>query len=294
MDKLVSIVLPIYNGQKYMRESIESIINQTYKNWELLILDDCSSDSTSIIAKEYVLQDSRIKYYRNEQNLKLPRNLNKGFALSNGEYLTWTSDDNLYKSNAIEKMINVLELTGKQFVYASCRIIDSNGKEIEYIMVDEKNKKSIVGGNPVGACFLYTREVYENIGDYNPDYVLVEDLDYWQRICSKYEPACISEILYYYRLHDEALTSTMKQDEFNKNLENVLKKNKSLFGKLDLDQKYYFYNGLFTCEKKLHSKVNYIMNVKYYIYNTIYLVRRRVPNKIKRYLQKYISSIKRR
>ena len=57
MDKLVSIVLPIYNGEKYMRKSIESVICQTYRNWELLILDDCSTDNTSMIAEEYALKD---------------------------------------------------------------------------------------------------------------------------------------------------------------------------------------------------------------------------------------------
>ena len=279
MSKLVSIILPVYNGQKYIRESIESVINQTYENWELLILDDCSSDNTPIIVNEYVLRDARIKYYKNEKNLKLPRNLNKGFSLSKGEYLTWTSDDNMYKPEAIEKMVNILETTGKQFVYASCRIIDSQGKEIEYIMVDEKNKKSILGSNPVGACFLYTREVYKAIGDYDSDCILVEDLDYWQRICSIYDPACISEILYFYRKHDGALTSTMRQDEFNRNLEKVIKKNRILFGKLDLDQKYYYYKGLNNC--RIGNKNN-PYRIYYKIYALIFFIRRRIPNKIVR------------
>lgn len=283
MSKLVSIILPVYNGQKYIRESIESIINQTYKNWELLILDDCSLDDTPNIVNEYVLKDERIKYYKNEKNLKLPRNLNKGFSLSKGEYLTWTSDDNIYKPEAIEKMVNILETTGKQFVYASCRIIDSQGKEIEYIMVDEKNKKSILGSNPVGACFLYTREVYKTVGDYDPDCILVEDLDYWQRICSIYDPACISEILYFYRWHDDALTSTMRQDEFNRNLEKVIKRNRILFGKLDLDQKYYYYKGLNNC--RMGNKNN-PYRIYFKIYALIFFIRRRIPNKIVRIIKK--------
>lgn len=283
MSELVSIILPVYNGQKYIRESIESIINQTYKNWELLILDDCSLDDTAIIVNEYVLKDARIKYYKNEKNLKLPRNLNKGFSLSKGEYLTWTSDDNIYKPEAIEKMVNILETTGKQFVYASCRVIDSHGKEIEYIMVDEKNKKSILGSNPVGACFLYTRKVYKTIGDYNPDCILVEDLDYWQRICSIYDPACISEILYFYRWHDDALTSTMRQDEFNRNLEKVIKRNRILFGKLDLDQKYYYYKGLNNC--RMGNKNN-PYRIYFKIYALIFFIRRRIPNKIVRIIKK--------
>ena len=94
MSDLISIVLPVYNGAKFLCESIDSVINQTYKNWELLILDDCSTDETAKIAQKYVEQDSRIRYYLNEKNLRLPRNLNKGFSLAKGDYLTWTSDDN--------------------------------------------------------------------------------------------------------------------------------------------------------------------------------------------------------
>ena len=68
MGKLVSIILPVYNGEKYLKESIESVLEQTYERWELLILDDCSTDHTADISKEYVSRDSRIKYFRNEKS----------------------------------------------------------------------------------------------------------------------------------------------------------------------------------------------------------------------------------
>ena len=212
MEDLVSIVLPIYNGEKYMRESIESVIAQTYQNWELLILDDRSTDRTQEIALEYMGKDRRISYYRNEENLRLPGNLNRGFSLAKGAYLTWTSDDNRYKPVAIEKMVQALKgHPGAGFAFASCRIIDGDGKEIEYIMVDDRSIKKMVGTNGVGACFLYTREVYETVGGYDPEYTLVEDFDYWQRIMSRFQSVAIPEILYEYRWHDGALTSTMRK-----------------------------------------------------------------------------------
>ena len=77
MDDLISVVLPVYNGELFLKESIESVINQTYQNWELIVVDDCSSDKTPEIVKEYVNRDRRIKYFRNEHNLKLPKNSNK-------------------------------------------------------------------------------------------------------------------------------------------------------------------------------------------------------------------------
>ena len=132
MNDLISIVLPVYNGAKYLRESIESVIAQTYPNWELLIVDDCSKDETPEIAQEYAKRDSRIRYYRNENNLRLPRNLNKGFSLTQGNYLTWTSDDNRYRPTALERMYQALQEDKKaQLVYASYDVIDENDNLIE-------------------------------------------------------------------------------------------------------------------------------------------------------------------
>lgn len=271
-----------------MRKSIDSIVNQTYTNWELLILDDCSADCTQKIAHEYVKKDNRIHYYRNEQNLRLPKNLNKGFSLAKGDYLTWTSDDNLYKPTALEKMLKALkDNPSAHFAFASCRIIDEDDKGIEYIMVNQNSPKRIVGMDSVGACFLYTRTVYEQIGDYDSAYTLVEDFDYWQRIFQKFQVVPIDEILYLYRWHDGALTSTMKKDLFYKTLEKMLLKNRPGFGKIDAEEKYYYYQGLYTCRKNLKDEKNPYAN-PYRFYRSIYLVQHRIPNKIKRMIRKHL------
>ena len=109
MESLISIVLPIYNGEKYMRKSIDSVLAQTYANWELLIIDDGSTDNTAIIAQEYAANDSRIRYYKNPENMRLPKTLNRGFSLAGGDFLTWTSDDNYYYPTALETMHNALD-----------------------------------------------------------------------------------------------------------------------------------------------------------------------------------------
>lgn len=285
MEELISIVLPVYNGEKYLRESIDSVLNQTYRNWELIIVDDCSTDSSAKIAKEYINKDKRIYYYRNENNLRLPRNLNKGFKLARGNYLTWTSDDNRFKSTALEKMYSALKNDiDAQFVFASCRVINSKGNPIEYIMVDNKRKKQIIGHNVVGACFMYTRKAYEEVGEYNPEFVLVEDYDYWQRIYTKFNAVVISEILYEYRWHDGALTSTMKKEAFNKTLEKMLLKNRPLFGKIDAESNYYYYQGLYNCKENIDDKNNPYW-FKYKWYSFIYLFEHRIPGKIRRIIK---------
>lgn len=261
MNELVSIILPVYNGEDFLRESIDSVINQTYKNWELLILDDCSTDSTSIIAKEYETKDNRIRYIRNEKNLKLPGNLNKGFSLSKGNYLTWTSDDNKFRPMALEKMLGELINTSSDLVYASYQVIDEQGNNIQVIPADKKGKKHILGSNVVGACFMYTRRAYENTGDYNDELFWVEDFDYWQRMISMYEPAVIDEILYDYRWHSSSLTSTKKQSEYGRRLEKMLTTNRRLYKNIGIEANYYYYKCLkvaydsqskeFKCKKKL-------------------------------------------
>ena len=108
MKKKVSVVLPVYNGAKRVSKAIESVLSQSYTNLELIIVNDCSTDNTMEVLRGYADKDSRIKVYENEVNQKLPRTLNNGFSHVEGDYLTWTSDDNTYKLNAIERRGRIL------------------------------------------------------------------------------------------------------------------------------------------------------------------------------------------
>lgn len=287
MNDLISIVLPVYNGAKYLRESIDSVLAQTYHNWELLIVDDCSSDETPAIALEYTQKDARIRYYRNEENLRLPRNLNKGFTLTSGEYLTWTSDDNRYRPDALEMMYQALQHNANaQFVYASYDVIDENDNLIETYIARKGSSKQIVGFNVVGACFLYTRTVYETVGEYDPEMILVEDFDYWQRIFMRFDAIAIEDTLYDYRRHGSALTSTMRQDQFNLNREKMLLKNIGGFGKLDIFQKYIYYRTLHECRENIGDKKN-PYEKQYRPLRIWYYWTHQVPNGLKRRLKKF-------
>lgn len=277
---LISIVLPIYNGEKYMRESIDSIIMQSYQNWELIIVNDCSTDNTAEIANEYVKKDKRIKYYKNEKNMRLPKTLNKGFSLSKGDYLTWTSDDNLFKQGAFEKMIDALKRDNADFVYASYETIDENGNYLDYVKMGKYRSVAIIGHNVVGACFMYTRKVYELVGDYNDNYTLVEDYDYWIRIFIKFNTTYIEEVLYSYRFHSGALTSRENTCKINSVCEKVILKHKSDFGELSNLQKYYLYSGLHKCRQQMMTNKNKYKK-KYILYKCYYLLFYRIPDKIK-------------
>jgi len=206
----VSIVLPVYNGEKYIRESIDSILAQSFTDWELLVVDDCSVDGTAEILKEYMSVDSRISVIHNAVNQKLPRSLNIGFSRAKGEYLTWTSDDNRYLPDAIGVMAEYLDknLTAVT-VRSDYYIVDEFGKRIRESM--PYSDFDMYKWNCVGACFLYRRKVLETIGGYEPDMFGVEDYDYWLRILEKFETIhSIRRKLYEYREHDRRLGVTKR------------------------------------------------------------------------------------
>lgn len=202
--KLVSIILPTYNGLDYLRQSIDSCLNQTYKNIELLIVDDGSGERTVQIIKSY--NDRRIKYIRHKKNLGLPGALNTGFAASHGDYLTWTSDDNFYALNAIDKMVSGLENNKNiDFIYTDYFVIYDSGKIKKARISSPYNLDAY---NCVGACFLYKRNVYDCIGEYDTEFKLAEDYNYWLRVRKYFRMKKMNKFLYYYRRHRKSLSET--------------------------------------------------------------------------------------
>lgn len=202
----ISIIMPVYNGERYLREAVESVIAQGFTEWELILVNDCSTDGTPAVMEEYLSRDDRIRVIRNETNQKLPRSLNIGFAQAKGRYFTWSSDDNRYMPQALEKMYQYLELhqdTG--LVFANMDYIDETGKKTGSV---SRNAEEIWSSNCVGACFLYRREVAETVGGYDADLFLVEDYDYWLRIAKCYPIAHLPQCLYEYRNHGTSLTQT--------------------------------------------------------------------------------------
>jgi glycosyltransferase involved in cell wall biosynthesis len=128
---VVSIVLPTFNGSRYLADSIGSCLAQTYQHWELIVVDDCSSDDTPAIIDRYVAVDPRIRALRHLTNRKLPAALNTGFSKARGDYFTWTSDDNVYLPNALSEMLGVLEKRRDvDVVYADVTYIDETGAAI--------------------------------------------------------------------------------------------------------------------------------------------------------------------
>ncbi len=203
---LVSIVLPTYKRAHVLPHAIRSVLSQTYENLELIIVDDNSPDDTAAVVKSF--DDARIRYVKNDPNLKLPRALNRGFSLAKGAYLTWTSDDNVFADNAIQKMVDALQAKNCEFVYADYYLFADLGEGDNPLDAQHEklpSKLQLEKSNHIGACFLYTRKAYEEVGEYDPELFLVEDYDYFIRIAKRFSVCHIPEPLYFFRRHDDAL-----------------------------------------------------------------------------------------
>lgn len=219
----ISIILPVFNGEEYLKQSIESCLNQTFGNLELIIVNDASTDNSLDIALSYAESDKRVRIHNNDTNQNLPSSLNIGHKLAKGNLLTWTSHDNYFNPDAIEKMTEALEKNIADVVYTDYSIIEASGEFRRKVI---HNKYSdILLGNIVGACFLYKREVFIRNGGYNENLYTVEDYDFWLRchIHSKFYH--LPEDLYNYRSHRNSLSSLIESKDSieNSNFKQKLK-----------------------------------------------------------------------
>ena len=124
----VSVGLPVYNGEDYLKEALDSLLNQTFKDFELIISDNASTDATQEICESFTSLDKRIRYYRNQENLGAAKNYNRVFELAVGEYFKWASHDDLCAPTFLERCVEILELQPSVILaYTRTLIIDAQG-----------------------------------------------------------------------------------------------------------------------------------------------------------------------
>lgn len=211
-NPLVSIVIPVFNGANYMREAIDSAVNQTYKNIEVIVIDDGSTDETENIAKSY---GNKIKYIKKE-NGGVASALNLGIKKANGEYISWLSHDDSYKKEKIFKQINRLKkLSPKQrkhaILYSNYEIIDKNSNKTFSIQWEsdfdlEKLDKpifSLFHGLIHGCTLLIPKVCFEEVSFFDERLFTTQDYALWLKMFPKYKLIFQSQLLINSRSHDE-------------------------------------------------------------------------------------------
>ncbi len=210
---LVSIITPAYNCDKYVSKTVESVISQTYINWEMIIVDDCSTDQTSKIIKEYSDFDSRIKYYKLDTNSGAAVARNQGIKMANGRYIAFLDSDDLWDDIFLNEQIDFIVSGKYEFVYSEYRLIDQEGKFITNYSPKKKQVKysQIIKHNYIG-CLTVIYDV-EKIGKvFMPVNAFQrEDLATWLKILKKIKYGyCNPKILASYRVGHSSVSSNKK------------------------------------------------------------------------------------
>lgn len=212
-NPLVSVVMPVYNGENYVKEAIDSVLNQTYKNIEIIVVNDGSKDNTDEICKSY---GNKIRYYKKE-NGGVATALNFGISKMNGEYFSWLSHDDLYKENKIEKEIEVLSnLENKEtIIFSNFELMNEFGKTFSKtnyssFYTSEELCHSIfpvIRGCINGDTILINKKCFEKVGLFREDLHCTQDYDLWFKLFAEYPSYLVLEHLVRYRIHDKQDTN---------------------------------------------------------------------------------------
>ena len=201
----VSVLMSVYNGEKYLCEAIDSILNQNFKDFEFLIIDDCSTDGSADIIRSYT--DPRIRLIQNEKNIGLTRSLNKGLKLANAQYIARMDADDISLPNRFEKQVRFLQ-ENPAHVAVGCWIlwVDRDGDPIrqEYQVPSHEEIERIFlrgrGGLPHAAA-MFRREAARAVGDYGREFECAQDVDLFLRLGEHGRLANLQEVLYKVRGH---------------------------------------------------------------------------------------------
>lgn len=229
----VTVLMPVYNCESFLKEAINSILDQTFKDFEFLIINDGSTDKTGEILKSY--NDPRIKIINNKKNIGLTKSLNKGLRVAKGEYIARQDADDISLPLRLEKEVEILEKDHKVgLVGIRYEVIDEAGKSfgiVKYPTTDKEIKRLLMRENPFGHGSVMLRKEYiENIGFYRTEFKYVQDLDFFLRISEKCEVVNISEPLYKFRISPNSLKKKVEQDRYAA-LARELAKERRKFGK---------------------------------------------------------------
>ena len=249
----ISVIMSVYNGETYLEEAIESVINQTFGNWELIVINDCSTDQTAEILSRFAEKDERVKVHPNEVNLRLPTSLNKAISLSEGKYIARMDADDICLPDRFEKQFKFMEenpdvalsscrfLTVKNGVYASGGAggrCDSDALRAMLLVMNPILHPGVIAKAEVMKKF-----------NYDPTHTCTEDLELWTRMAMDGQKMQIlPECLLIYRLHDKQITSTTLEKQHTEVLKVQKKYYSALLQEMDEEMQKFYISGIYFKE----------------------------------------------
>jgi glycosyltransferase involved in cell wall biosynthesis len=231
---LFTIILPFYNGKKFVHEAIDNVVNQDYPDWELVVIDDGSDEDNKSYISNLVnsYQNKNIMlYHKKNENVAIARNY--GIERSKGEYICLLDQDDYFSISRLSEANNLLVNNQYDFIYNDRMKLSENVAKLNKTSARSKKRLSlsrdplsnILTGNPFAPVdLIFSRKIFNKVGLFNPEYQVSNDWDMWIRIIAatskmKYLPKPLS----YYRLHDDN-TSITSYDRFQKERIQILEK----------------------------------------------------------------------
>ena len=175
---LVSIIMPAYNSEKHIRESIESVLSQSMEDWELLVIDDASQDETADIVQGYVHLDKRIRLFKNDRNIGTATSRNIGLDNSKAKWVAFLDSDDIWYSNKLERQLEIAEKEGAELVCSSyCILYENTGKRVNYRIPSKISYEKLLRENIIGCSTVLIRsQLFKNrrflAESYHEDYVM--------------------------------------------------------------------------------------------------------------------------
>lgn len=253
MKPEISVIMSVYNGETYLEEAIESVRSQTFKNWELVVINDCSTDSTAEILAGFASKDERIKVHTNEVNLKLPASLNKAISLSEGKYIARMDADDICLPERFEKQYKFME-ENQDIALSSCRFMTVKngvymsggaGGRCDYDAI----RAMLLVANPILHPGVIAKSEVMKKFNYDTTLTCTEDLELWTRMVMENQKIeILPECLLIYRLHDKQITSTTLERQHTEVLKIQQKYYSSLLEKMDEEMQKFYISGIYFKE----------------------------------------------
>jgi len=212
----VSIITITFNREAYILQTIDSVLAQSFKDWEMIIIDDASTDNTEKVVKKYIDGESRIKYFKNEKNLGIAKTRNRGLELATGTYIAPLDSDDIWLDvNKLQKQVDFLDIN-KDYCMLGGGImrIDAESKPLKkvlYPVYDSLIRKIILQFNPFPqSTLLFRKDIAQSCGGYSDKYKICDDYDLWLKMGLKSKFTNIPQVLAGYRVHGGNITKTKR------------------------------------------------------------------------------------
>tara|TARA_B100001250_G_scaffold169750_1_gene146180 strand:+ start:10264 stop:10959 length:696 start_codon:yes stop_codon:yes gene_type:complete len=214
-NPLISVIMSVWNDSKNVRTAIDSILGQSYKNFEFLIIDDGSTDSTYEILEEYKMRDSRIKIFKNEKNKGLTKSLNLLISYSNGDMIARQDSDDISKKSRLETQLNCI--TKNRFDICTSRaLVKNTNKKIPGLSYYLPNKIAIKIKNPfIHGTLLIKKSIFTELDNYDEEFYYAQDYKlFWDILKKDYKIKKIREPLYYLNTANNISTNKSKEQKY--------------------------------------------------------------------------------